>query len=196
MARLRSTAAVGGRQQPGEHDQLCKIRKTLTRQHFILQPTYNCNTETHLNQTETLVLDGRSTMDVTPCFVTDLHRPKGRRAISLQILKKTQNILFSLFSFRVYRSVRQQLYKKSELILDSKLHHPPGPSQLLPAHDQACSSGPQSMFCNINQTLYNVTTGKSSENGSQGVSCDQFDIAGGSTMNGAEEKCKIFARAA
>ena len=151
---------------------------------------------THLNQTETLVLDGRSTMDVTPCFVTDLHRPKGRRAISLQILKKTQNILFSLFSFRVYRSVRQQLYKKSELILDSKLHHPPGPSQLLPAHDQACSSGPQSMFCNINQTLYNVTTGKSSENGSQGVSCDQFDIAGGSTMNGAEEKCKIFARAA
>ena len=75
-----------------------------------------------------LVLDGRSSVDVTPCFVTDLHRPKGRTTISLQILKETQNILLSISSFWVYHSVRQQLYKKSELILDSKLHHPPGPS--------------------------------------------------------------------
>ena len=75
-----------------------------------------------------LVLVGRSSVDVTPSFVTDLHRPKGRTTISLQILKETQKILLSISSFWVYHSVRQQLYKKSELILDSKLHHPPGPS--------------------------------------------------------------------
>ena len=75
-----------------------------------------------------LVLHGRSSVDVTPSFVADLHRPKGRTTISLQILKETQKILLSISSFWVYHSVRQQLYKKSELILDSKLHHPPGPS--------------------------------------------------------------------
>ena len=52
-----------------------------------------------------LVLHGRSSVDVTPSFVADLHRPKGRTTISLQILKETQKILLSISSFWVYHSV-------------------------------------------------------------------------------------------
>ena len=81
MARLRSirngAAAVGGRQQPGEHDQLCKIRETLTRQHFILD----------YNQQDPQTQNYSTTTLQTTSDIQLQHSKTQHKTITLQHLK-------------------------------------------------------------------------------------------------------------